>query len=453
MPRTQFVAAPPEGSDLKQISGPATHWIAQLQRQRRDPTGAAFEDEAAYGPLYVLNMFGDKWIIAGGPEAAQRILMNKDRVFANGPAWAPLQGPFFDRGLVRLDFDEHRSHRSIMQQAFGRGALTSYLKDMHEIAHRHLSKLPEGSVAEGNPVLMHQHLQRLTLDIVLEVFMGARLPRDEAERICGATMDILQAGGAMVRVAIPGNRWWRGMRARKTMAAFLADRIVAARENPGTDLLSMLCQAAGDDGDRFTDQDIVNHMIFLLAAAHDTTTTTLSGVVYNMAKYPEWQKRARARSLEMAFELGYDELAELTELDWIIKETTRLCTPVQIFPRAVQEDTEVCGYFVPKGSFVVVPISVNHRRPDMWSHPEEFDPERFSDERAEHKRHRVAWAPFGAGAHKCLGQHFAGLEIKTIVHQLLHTFEWEVPQDYVMPLDMSATPLPKDDLPVTLRRR
>lgn len=193
MPRTQFVAAPPPGSELKRISGPATHWVGQLLRQRKDPSGAAREDEAAYGPLYVLNMFGDKWIIANGPEAAQRILMNKDRVFANGPAWAPLQGPFFDRGLVRLDFDEHRAHRSIMQQAFGRGALVSYLKDMHEIADRHLSKLPEGSVAAGNPVLVHRHLQRLTLDIVLEVFMGARLPRAEAERICGATMDILHA--------------------------------------------------------------------------------------------------------------------------------------------------------------------------------------------------------------------------------------------------------------------
>ncbi|WP_040807457.1 cytochrome P450 [Nocardia concava] len=453
MPRTQFVAAPPEGSELKRISGPATHWIPQLQRQRRDPAAAAFEDEATYGPLYVLNMFGEKWIIANGPDAAARILMNKERVFANDPAWGPLQGPFFERGLVRLDFDEHRGHRSIMQQAFGRGALTSYLKDMHEIADRHLSKLPEGDVAQGKPVLMHQHLQRLTLDIVLEVFMGARLPQAEAARICGATMDILHAGGAIVRVAIPGNRWWRGMRARKTLSEFLAERIVASRANPGTDLLSMLCQAASEEGERFTDEDIVNHMIFLLAAAHDTTTTTLSGVVYNLAKYPEWQKRARSRSLEMPFELSYDELAELTELDWIIKETTRLCTPVQIFPRAVMEDTEVLGYFVPKGSFVVVPISVNHRRPDIWSRPEEFDPERFSDERAEHKAHRVAWAPFGAGAHKCLGQYFAGLEIKTIVHQLLQKFEWEVPQDYVMPLDMSATPLPKDDLPVTLRRR
>ncbi|MEV0466819.1 cytochrome P450 [Nocardia tengchongensis] len=453
MPRTQFVAAPPAGSELRQVSGPATNSISQLLRQRRDPVRAAREDEAAYGPVYALNMFGTRWIIAGGPDAAQQVLMSKDRVFANGPAWQPLNGPFFDRGLLMLDFEEHRAHRSIMQQAFGRPALTSYLTALHAIVERHLGEWSEGSLSQGDPALMHRRLERLTLDVALEVFMGARLPREESARISKAVMETLAGGGAMVRAAIPGNRWWRGLRGRRIVEAFLMDRIPAAREQQGSDLLSMLCHAIDEDGARFDDGDVVNHMIFLLAAAHDTTTGTLTNMVYNMAKYPDWQKRARVRSLEMPHELGYDELAELTELEWILKETTRLCTPIQIEPRVAVADTEVCGYFIPEGSVVVVPTLVNHQRPEIWSHPEEFDPERFGDERAEHKQHRMAWAPFGGGPHKCIGQHFAGLEIKMVLHQLLRSFEWEVPQDYVMPLDMSATPIPKDSLPVTLRRR
>ncbi|AYF75798.1 cytochrome P450 [Nocardia yunnanensis] len=453
MPRTQFVAAPPAGSDLKQVSGPATNWIAQLLRQRRDPIAAARADEAAYGPLYVLNIFGGKWIIANGPEAAQRILMNKDRVFANGPAWAPLNGPFFERGLLMLDFDEHKSHRSIMQQAFGRSALTGYLDVLHRIAEQHIDSLPEGSVAEGDPVLMHRHLEQLTLDVALEVFMGVRLSRTEAAAMSRTIIDTLHAGAALVRVPIPGNKWWRGLRGRRTLEAFLGERITAARREQGSDLLSVLCQATGEDGTRLTDRDIVNHLIFLLAAAHDTATGTLTNMVFYLAKHPEWQKRARERSLELPARLGYDELGELTELDWILKETTRLFTPIQIEPRAAVADTEVCGYHIPKGSLVVVPTLANHYRTDIYSHPEEFDPERFSDERAEHKRHRMAWAPFGAGPHKCLGQHFAGLEIKTVLHQLLRKFEWEIPEDYVMPVDMNATPLPEDGLPVTLRRR
>ncbi|MFD7845363.1 cytochrome P450 [Nocardia sp. NPDC059764] len=453
MPRTQFVAAPPAGSELRQISGPATNWITQLRRQRRDPHGSAREDENTYGPVHVLNMFGSRWIIAAGPDAAQQVLMNRNRVFANGPAWKPLNGPFFDRGLLMLDFDEHKAHRAIMQQAFGRSALNSHLEALHAIVERHIAELPEGSVAEGNPVLMHKCLEQLTLDVALEVFMGARLPRAEADRISGAIMTLLHAGGAMVRLSLPGSRWRKGLRARRTLEVFLTERITAARDQQGTDLLSMLCHATGEDGERFTDEDVVNHMVFLLAAAHDTTTGTLANIVYNLARYPDWQKRARVRSLDMPHELGYDELADLTELDWIFKETTRLCTPIQIEPRVAVQDTEICGYFVPEGSMVVVPALANHHRPEIWSQPEEFDPERFSDDRAEHKRHRMAWAPFGGGPHKCLGQHFAGLEIKMVLHQLLRSFEWEVPQDYIMPLDMSATPLPEDSLPVTLRRR
>ncbi|MFE3001428.1 cytochrome P450 [Nocardia sp. NPDC059246] len=452
MPRTQFVAAPPPGSELKRISGPATNSISQLLRQRRDPVKAARQDEAAFGPVYVINMFGGKWIVANGPDAAQRVLMNKDRVFANGPAWAPLNGPFFERGLLMLDFDEHRSHRAIMHQAFGRTALTSYLTTLHTIVDRHISELPEGDVAKGNPVLMHRQLEQLTLDVAMEVFLGARLPQPEAARISKVIIETLHAGGAMVRFPIPGNRWWRGLRGRRMLETFLSERIHAARKDQGPDLLSTLCHTVDEDGARFSDQDVINHMIFLLAAAHDTTTGTLANIVYHLAKHPDWQKRARARSLAMPFELGYDELAELTELEWILKETTRLCTPIQIEPRAAVADTEICGYFVPQGSMVIVPTLVNHYRPDIWSHPEDFAPERFSDERAEHKRHRMAWAPFGAGPHKCMGQHFANLEIKMVLHQLLRSFEWEVPQDYEMPLDMSATPLPKDSLPVTLRK-
>ncbi|GAB2450740.1 cytochrome P450 [Nocardia tengchongensis] len=453
MPRTQFAAAPPTGSELSRVSGPATNSLAQLIRQRRDPVAAARADEATYGAVYALNMFGSQWIIAAGLDAAQEILMSKGRVFANGPAWRPLNGPFFDRGLLMLDFDEHRAHRSIMQQAFGRTALTSYLTSLHTIVERHIGEMSEGSVADGNPVLMHRRFEQLTMDVALEVFMGARLPREEAARISKAIVSTLQAAGAMVRVAIPGNRWWRGLRGRRTLEAFLTDRVAAAREGQGSDLLSMLCHATDEDGARFTDRDVVDHMIFLLVAAHDTTTGTLTNMVYNMAKYPDWQKRARARSLEMPLELGYDELAALTELDWVLKETTRLCTPIQIEPRVAVADTEVCGYFIPKGSMVVVPTLANHHRPEIWSCPEEFDPERFGDERAEHRQHRMAWAPFGGGPHKCIGQHFAGLEIKMVLHQLLRGFEWEVPQDYIMPLDMNATPMPKDSLPVTLRRR
>ena len=86
------------------------------------------------------------------------------------------------------------------------------------------------------------------------------------------------------------------------------------------------------------------------------------------------------------------------------------------------------------------------------SNPTVFDPGRFDADRAEDKGHRFAWMPFGGGVHKCIGLYFGQMEIKTIMHNLLRDYEWTVPSDYVVPMDYSALPVPKDKLPVNLRR-
>jgi cytochrome P450 len=88
----------------------------------------------------------------------------------------------------------------------------------------------------------------------------------------------------------------------------------------------------------------------------------------------------------------------------------------------------------------------------LWSNPHHFDPERFSQARQEDKSHAFAWAPFGGGAHLCIGQHFATLQVKAILHQLLLRYRWSVPIDYVMPYQLVPIAKPRDGLPITLAR-
>jgi cytochrome P450 len=87
-----------------------------------------------------------------------------------------------------------------------------------------------------------------------------------------------------------------------------------------------------------------------------------------------------------------------------------------------------------------------------WKDPDTFDPERFSPERREDKVHKYAWSPFGGGAHKCIGMYFAGMQVKTILHQVLQRYRWRVPARYEWPLDTTSLPSPKDGLPVRLDR-
>jgi cytochrome P450 len=90
--------------------------------------------------------------------------------------------------------------------------------------------------------------------------------------------------------------------------------------------------------------------------------------------------------------------------------------------------------------------------PEYWSAPDTFDPERFSPARGEHKQHMFQWIPFGGGSHMCLGQHFANLQVKAILYQVLQHYRWDVPDDYTMPYQLVPIAKPKDGLPVRLHR-
>ncbi len=265
----------------------------------------------------------------------------------------------------------------------------------------------------------------------------------------------MRAGTSLLRKPVPGTPWAKGLKARAFLEDFFRTHIPAKRRDGGDDLFAQLCRAESDDGTgegaRFGDDDIVNHMIFLLMAAHDTTTITLSSIAYHLAKHPEWQERARAESIA-AGDVDYDGVLGLDVLDRVMKESLRLCAPVPSLPRVAVRDTAIQGYFVPAGSFVTVSPYMNHYLPELWPDPDRFDPDRFAPERREDRSHRMAFEPFGGGVHKCIGMHFAGMQVRAVLHEMLRSYRWSVPEDYEWPIDLTALPFPRDGVPVHLER-
>jgi cytochrome P450 len=444
-----ILAPPPSGSDLKPVLGdPGIPLIGNTIQTMRDPFGMARKRYLRFGPVTWGWLLGLRTVTVQGPEAAETVLVNKDKAFANGPAWTYYIGPFFTRGIMLLDFEEHLHHRRIMQQAFTKPKLRTYTEAMAPSIERGI-----GAWRPGDGFKFYDHIKQLTLDLATDVFMGVELDRREADRINGAFIDAVRAGTAYVRFPVPGLRWHRGLRARKVLEAFFRGHLPAKRRDGGDDLFAALCQAETDDGHRFTDDDVVNHMIFALMAAHDTSTITMTTMAYYLAKHPEWQERVReeSRALGKAV-LEFDDLDGLVSLDLVMKEAMRLVSPVPALPRRTVKDTSVLGYHIPKGTTVVVPTLTNHHMPEVWKDPQRFDPERFAEGRREDKVHKYAWAPFGGGAHKCIGLHFAGLQIKSVFHQVLLNHRWSVPDGYQWPLDTTSLPSPKDGLPVRLER-
>ncbi len=410
------------------------------------PVEMALRLEARYGPVFRVSIFGLTAAMLVGPEANQLVLRNQDNVFSNHQGWDFFIGKFFKRGIMLLDFEEHRFHRGIMQAAFKKPNLVHYLTRMSPAISQGIAQWSTSPTFHVLP-----HIKQLTLDIATHVFMGEQLG-PEADIINQAFVDCVRAGTALVRYPVPGGRWQRGLQARQVLEQFFRTRIADKRQSPGDDLFSRLCLAEDENGQRFSDEDVVNHMIFLMMAAHDTSTITLSAMFYFLAKYPEWQGRLRQESLALGKSyLDYDDLAKMEAMGLVMKESLRLIPPVHGLPRKTVKDVEFNGHRIPAGTFIIVSPIVTHHMSQWWPEPEHFDPERFSEARAEHKKHPYQYIPFGGGAHMCIGLHFAEMQVKAILHQVLLRYRWSVPMNYTMPINFTSLPSPKDELPIRLR--
>ena len=424
-------------------------YIGRTLSYVRDPLRMMREHHDAYGPVSDIDFIGKRWTVLLGPDACEVALRNADKAYSSGEGWGYLVGPFFDRGLMLLDFEEHHRHRRIMQSAFTRDHLERYTAALQPAVASGLDQWQPDANFRAYPAL-----KELTLELATTVFMGGAelASADELARVNQAFIDCVQSATALVRVNVPRTRWGKAIRGRALLEDFLRRHLADKRANPGEDLFSVLCQITTEDGERFSDDDIVNHMIFLLMAAHDTTTITVSGMMQRLGQHPDWQQRCRDEVMALPENPSLADLDGLTSIDLVMKECLRLVPPVPVLARKTVKETEVMGHRVPAGRLVAVMMHLSHHMEELWPDPERFDPERFAEDRREDKVHRNAWEPFGGGVHKCLGMFFAGAEVKTVMHHLLRNYSWTVDANYRAPMNYHSLPFPKDGQPVRLIR-
>lgn len=422
--------------------------VGQTLDYLRDPLRFTQQQFAKCGPVSRVNfLFRDRACLLS-PDANELVLRDRAQNFSAHHGWTPVIGDLFPHGLMLRDGADHRQHRRLMQPAFRAEALADYLLRMQPHIRDAAARWHEQPALSFYP-----EVKRLTLAIAADCFLGLEL-QSEIDAVNVAFTDVVEASTAVVRQPIPiaGRKYARGLTGRRFLEDFLEARIPARRQQPGSDLFSQLCAARDEDGNSYSDEDVVNHMIFLMMAAHDTTTSALTTIVYALARHPEWQSRLRdeAHAID-AQELPHNALDAVANTGLVLREALRLYPPLSTIVREAIDSFSIDGFEIPAGASVSVFPIFTQRDPQWWDAPESFDPERFGPERAEHKRHGFAWVPFGGGAHTCLGLHFAEMQVKAIMHVMLRTVAWSVPEGYRMPYQLAPIAKPRDGLPIKLR--
>jgi cytochrome P450 len=388
-------------------------------------------------PFKLVNLFG--------PEANRLVLMDRDQIFSAMRPWTQIMGRIFTNGLLLRDGADHKHHRKIMHEAFTRPALRDYVQRMNPTIARGLSQLG----ASDGPIPVFGVYKQLTLELAASIFVGMDLgPTTRPMNVAFENM----VAASMSRIRLPwiGREFQRGLRGRRFMLDLLGGMLEKKHGDAGADMFSRLCRARTPEGESLEDADVLDHMIFLMMAAHDTTTSTLSSLTYELAKHPEWQERVREESRALGVsEPGFDALGSLESLGMAMNETLRRYPPLPVIPRVNTADFEFGDFRIPAGCMVVVSPIHTHHMSEWWSDPFRWDPDRFSPARAEHERHTHSFAPFGGGPHMCLGLRFAEAQVKLVMHHLVSRYRFSVPDGYTMPVQQAPISKPRDGLPVT----
>ena len=170
----------------------------------------------------------------------------------------------------------------------------------------------------------------------------------------------------------------RGVRGRERIVAYFSEQIPIRRAKGGEDLFSHLCQATHEDGALLSTQDIVDHMSFLMMAAHDTLTSSLTSFVGALAAYPQWQNKLREEVKALGIAPANRRPSTISKPcrspEMAFKEAMRMKPPVPSIPRRTIRDLTFKGYAIPAGAMVGVNPLFTHHMPEIWPDPETFDP-------------------------------------------------------------------------------
>jgi cytochrome P450 len=443
------VLTPPRRNSLTHIPGDEG-WplIGKTLNVLADPKGQVERCAAKYGLVYRSHLFGETSLVLLGPEANELVLFDQAKLFSSTFGWGRILGLLFPRGLMLLDFEEHRLHRRALSVAFKSGPMKSYLAELDTGIAARVAQWK----AQPGPMLFYPAMKQLTLDLAATSFLGAGIG-PEVDEITAAFVDMVAASVAVIRKPLPGTKMARGVKGRQRIVAYFSEQIPIRRARGGEDLFSQLCRATHEDGALLSTQDIVDHMSFLMMAAHDTLTSSLTSFVAELAANPQWQDRLRAEVTALDVAPGqptsFDNLEAMPLSEMAFKEALRLKPPVPSMPRRAVRDFSFRGFAIPAGSMIGVNPLFTHHMPEIWPDPQRFDPLRFTEE-AQRGRHRFAWVPFGGGAHMCIGLHFAYMQAKCFARHFLQNLSVSLEPGYKPDWQMWPIPKPRDGLRVTL---
>ncbi|MGH7824576.1 MAG: cytochrome P450 [Candidatus Binatia bacterium] len=354
---------------------------------------------SAYGPVYLVNH----------PDFIRDIFHDGAYVRVSLLKMALGEGVLTSEGAY------WRSQRRQMQPAFHRECIASLDTLITDATHE-MAQEWRPFVDSGQPVDINNEMTRLTLRIIGKAlfsvdFVAIAGVISNAITTCLECVEELWIFASTQNVSSSFNLRFR--EAMRTLDEIVLDLIKQRRRNKesSNDLLDLLLAAETENGQPLSDRQVRDEIVTMLLAGHETTANMLAWTWFLLSEHPVVE-RELCRELSAAIGKRTAKSQDLVNLPYakmIIQESMRLYPPVWILFRKALVDHRVGDYLIPANTMVALSAYAMHRHPCYWDKPDQFDPERFSPDRASDLPH-YAYFPFGGGPHLCMGNHFATME-------------------------------------------
>ena len=435
--------------------GPQTPKWLQLINWIADPLKYLEQSVKRYGDTFTIRLGLRTFVILSHPQAIQEVLTAPSSQFKSGASdlSRPLLG---ENSILLLDGKPHQRQRKLLIPPFHGERINSYSKLICDITEQVAS---QWVIGKGFTAL--SAMQDITIQVIMEgVFGLGEGPRyQKLKPLLTAMLDVT---GSPLRSSMlffkflqrdlgAWSPWGKMVRRRQQIYNLLQEEINQRREQPelmGNDILSLMMSARDENGELMSDQELLDQLMTLLFAGHETTATALAWAFYWIHRLPT----VRQKLLEEIDSLGDNPdpmaIAKLPYLTAVAYETLRIYPVVfVIFTRITKSPITIMGHHYQANTILAACPYLTHRREDLYPESEKFKPERF----LERQYSAYEYFPFGGGNRRCIGAALAMLEMKLVLAKVLSDYHLALAEDKIIkPARRGFVIAPENGIPMVM---
>jgi cytochrome P450 len=406
-------------------------------------------DFAALGDVYRVLAPGREraaWVVSD-PETIKRVLVSNHRNYTIGVGLDRVK-VLVGNGIIVSEGEVWKRQHRMMQPMFQRSQVERFGPMIAEVTQRRMAAWAERAAC-GEAFNITKETSEGALEVVLRATFGGDFDRLQTQ--LGANPFAMLSDDTVRDLRFA----YRFRQLTKHIGQVILRRESDGEGGGGADIdwLAMMMAARDRDGNPMSHRELIDEVMSLIVAGHETTAAVLNSVWYLLSQHPAAEAKLHAEVDAVTLpDLRLESLDALHYTHQVILEALRLYPPVWVLSRRCVHADRLVGHQAPAGADVLMSPYVVHRHPQHWSDPEQFRPERFAAE-SHAGRHRYAFIPFSAGPRHCVGETFAIYEMAIHLYYAARAFQLRSPRSGPLELEARINLRVREDLLMTIKRR